>query len=103
MKQITIIGNLGANAVLRQTSDGKQLMTFSVAVNTPNNETLWFNCIGNYREKLFPYLVKGANVCVIGDLNVAVYNGKIDLSVNVDKSELCGTKPTTTDNEEQAS
>ena len=93
MKCITIIGNLGANAVRRMTSDGKELMTFNIAVNQPNADPLWFNCVGNMREKLFPYLVKGQCVCVIGDLSAGVYNGKIDLSVNVDKCELCGAKP----------
>lgn len=93
MKCITIIGNLGANAVRRMTSEGKELMTFNIAVNQPNADPLWFNCVGNMREKLFPYLVKGQCVCVIGDLAAGVYNNRIDLSVNVDKCELCGAKP----------
>ena len=93
MKTITIIGNLGANAVRRMTSEGKELMTFNVAVNQSNGEPVWFNCVGNMREKLLPFLVKGQCVCVIGDLQATTYNGKIDLSVNVDKCELCGAKP----------
>ena len=96
MKEITVIGNMGSNAVLRQTSDGKNIMTFSVAVNQMNGEVLWFNCVSNYRERLFAYLLKGTSVCVIGDLGVSLYNGKIDLQVNVDKMELCGTKSDTT-------
>lgn len=92
MKQVTIIGNLGSNAVLRTTSEGKNLMTFSIAVSQKGTDPLWFNCVCNYREKVFPYLVKGTNVCAMGDLQVSLYNGKIDLSVNVDKIELCGTK-----------
>ena len=92
MKEITIIGNLGSNAVLRQTSDGRSLMTFSVAVNHGQNETTWFNCIGNYREKVFPYLQKGVQVCVIGDFSASIWQGKIDITINVDKMELCGTK-----------
>lgn len=93
MKSISIIGNLGANAVRRMTSDGKELMSFNVAVNQSNGEPVWFNCIGNMREKLLPYLVKGQCVCVIGDISAGVYNGKIDLTVNIDKCELCGAKP----------
>lgn len=93
MKQITIIGNLGANAVLRTTSDGKQLMSFNVAVNQPNADPCWFNCIGNYREKLFPFLVKGQCVCVTGDLRAGVYQNSIDLSVSIDRVELCGSAP----------
>lgn len=93
MKCITIIGNLGSNAVRRMTSDGRELMSFNVAVNQGENSALWFNCVGNLREKVFPYLVKGQCVCVIGDLKPGLYNGDLDLSVNIDKIELCGAKP----------
>ena len=95
MKQVTIIGNLGANAVMRTASDGKQLMSFNVAVNSGSNTTTWFNCIGNMRDKLIQYLVKGQCVLVQGDLNARVYNGSIDLSISVDKIELCGKAPET--------
>lgn len=93
MKQVTIIGNIGANAVLRTTSEGRQLMSFNVAVNQTEGSTLWFNCIGAMREKLFPYLVKGQCVCVMGDLQARIYKQDIDLSVNIDKCELCGKAP----------
>lgn len=93
MKQITIIGNIGANAVIRTTADGRQLMSFNVAVNQGKGDPIWFNCIGNNREKLFPYLVKGQCVCVVGDLSADVYQGRIDLTVNIDRCELCGKAP----------
>lgn len=95
MKQLTIIGNLGSNAVRRTASDGKELMTFNVAVNAGQNQTVWFNCIGNFRDKLFEYLVKGQCVCVMGDLSARVYNGNLDLGVNIDRVELCGRAPET--------
>lgn len=93
MKSICIIGNLGANAVRRMTSDGRELMSFNVAVNQGEDSTIWFNCVGNLREKVFPYLVKGQCVCVIGDLRPGIYNNSLDLSVNIDKIELCGARP----------
>ena len=93
MKQLTIIGNLGANAVQRTTADGKQLMSFNVAVNASNDQPLWFNCVGNYREKVFPHLLKGQCVCVTGDLRPGMYNNQIDLTVSIDRIELCGAKP----------
>ena len=93
MKQITIIGNLGANAIMRTASDGRQLMSFNVAVNKANGEPIWFNCIGTMREKLFPYLLKGQCVCVMGDLDARIYQNNIDLSVSIDKTELCGKAP----------
>lgn len=93
MKQITIIGNLGANAVQRTTADGKSLMSFNVAVNAANDQALWFNCVGNFREKVFPYLLKGQCVCVTGDLRPGMYNNQIDLTVSIDRIELCGKGP----------
>ena len=93
MKQITIIGNLGANAVRRMTSDGKELLSFNVAVNAGQDKVIWFSCVGNMREKLIDYLVKGQCVCVTGDLRPGVYNGLLDLSVSIDKIELCGSAP----------
>ena len=93
MKEITIIGNIGANAVRRMTSDGRELMSFNVAVNRGDDDPIWFNCIGNMREKLLPYLVKGQCVCVVGDLLARTYKGELDLSVSIDKCELCGARP----------
>lgn len=93
MKCITIIGNIGAQAVLRTTADGRQLMTFNVAVNQNNAEPIWFNCVSNMRDKLFPYLIKGQCVSVVGDLQVSIYNNRPDLTVNVDRIELCGKAP----------
>lgn len=93
MKTIMICGNLGANAVRRTASDGRELMTFSVAVSAGNDSTMWFNCIGSFREKLFPYLVKGQNVAVVGDLSVSLYKDRIDLTVDVNRIELSGRAP----------
>lgn len=93
MKQITIIGNLGANAVRRMTTNGRELMSFNVAVNQPNADPIWFNCIGSLRENLLQYLVKGQCVCVTGDLSGRVYNGQLDLGVSIDRVELCGSAP----------
>lgn len=93
MKQLTIIGNLGANAVQRTTTDGKQIMSFNVAVNDGKDSTIWINCVGNNREKVFPYLLKGQCVCVTGDLRAGIYNNNIDLTISIDRIELCGAKP----------
>ena len=102
MKQITIIGNLGANAVRRTASDGRELMTFSVAVSA-GQSTTWFNAVGAFREKVFPYLVKGQCICAIGDLSAAIFKDRIDLTVNIDRVELCGKAPETTPKEEPSS
>lgn len=93
MKEISIIGNLGANAVRRTASDGRELMTFNVAVNVKNQQPIWFNCIGTFREKLFPFLIRGQAVCVVGDLSASVYQNSPDLQISIDKIELVGAAP----------
>ena len=96
MKCISIIGNIGANAVRRTTSDGRELMSFNVAVNQ-GETAIWFNCVGVLRERVFPFLVKGQCVCVIGDLQAKIYKNDLDLSVSIDKIELCGARPKETE------
>lgn len=103
MKCITIIGNLGANAVRRMTSEGKELMSFNVAVNQQNGDAVWFNCFGNLREKLLPFLVKGQTVCVMGDLKAGLFNNQIDLSISIDRVELCGKAPESSQSAENGS
>ena len=93
MKSITIIGNIGANAIVRTASDGRQLMSFSVAVSRKDKPTTWFGVVSPLRENLIGYLVKGQCVCVIGDLDAKVYKDTPDLTVNADRIELCGSAP----------
>lgn len=85
-----LLGNIGNPAQLRVTADGKQLVTFSIAVNNRDKSTTWFSIVGRASEQLLPYLSKGRQVFVMGDLDVKLYNGNIDLSVFADRIELCG-------------
>ena len=102
MKSITIIGNLGANAIRRTTSTGREIMTFNVAVSTTKDEApIWFNCVGTLRENLLPYLLKGQCVCVVGELTARTYKGEIDLSISIDRCELCGKAPQQETQQEQ--
>ena len=93
MKQITIIGNIGSQAIRRTTSDGRELMSFSVAVSRTDSDATWFNCVGLLRNNLIDYLVKGQGICVVGDLSASVYQNRPDLTVNIDRIELIGRRP----------
>lgn len=93
MKTISIVGNLGANAVRRMTSDGRELMSFNVAVSTGKDGALWFNCVGTFREKVFGFLIKGQCVAVAGDFSADIFNGRMNLDVSIDRLELCGRAP----------
>ena len=90
MKSILLIGNIGNPAQIRVTSDGKRLVSFSVATTNRDKSTTWFSIVGRCSETLLPYLSKGRQVFVQGDLDVSLYKGNIDLSVFADRIELCG-------------
>lgn len=89
MTQLTIIGNLGSDAQTRTLANGKQLMTFNVAVSTKNS-TVWYSVASNLIEGVLPYLTKGRQVYVQGRPEFKVYNGTPDISVYADHIELVG-------------
>lgn len=79
---VGLSGNLGADAQITQTPNGKTKATFNIANNreyTQNGEkqrqTSWFRCVwvGNGAEALQNYLVKGKNVFVQGRLESREY------------------------------
>lgn len=107
MELFLVIGNLGADAQLI-TENGKEFVKFNVAETrkwktedgAEREETLWNSCIMNGRQdKLMPYLIKGAKVCVIGRGSTRVYSSPkqrcmvAGLNISVDKLELIGATP----------
>lgn len=90
MKQLIIIGNIGADAVCRTCADGTQLLTFNVAVSNRDSAE-WFGVAYRYHEKLLPYLVKGQSVFVQGAPRFGVYNNRPDITINADRIELIGS------------
>lgn len=69
---ITISGNVGKDAVLRVTPNGKHIATFSLPAKSgfgDNEKTSWLNCkmFGAMAEKLSVAIVKGAKVTVTGE------------------------------------
>ena len=96
MLQVQIIGNLGADAEVKEIN-GKQYSAFRVAA-TSRNETTWVSILYSYRENLHKYLIKGQQVFVQGEGRVKLYTSKnsektsLDFSVLADKLQLCGSK-----------
>lgn len=95
MKSVLIIGNLGHNAETVTMNDGTQKMRFSVAVNGRGDKMTWFGVLARMQEKLLPYLTKGRQVFVQGELSADLYNNQISLNVYADRIELCGGKDST--------
>lgn len=69
---ITVSGNVGKDAVLRVTPNGKHICSFSLPAKSgfgDNEKTSWLNCkmFGAMAEKLSTAIVKGAKVTVTGE------------------------------------
>ena len=92
MQMITIAGNIGKDAETRQTNSGS-VTSFSVGVSAGREApTTWYRCSlwGTRGEKLAGYLTKGSKVTVAGMLTAGLYEGKLDMKVNVSEVALQG-------------
>ena len=96
-------GNLGQDAEVKNLPSGTTLCTFSVAVKTGYGDkakTIWPRCtiFGKRAEGGLPqYLVKGAQVCISGELSLDEWQDQQgikqkSLSVNVREIDLIGGK-----------
>ena len=77
--QVNLIGRLGKDAEVKTSSNGKQYVSFTVALNEVNNgteETTWFDVKGFDDQfiKIAQYLTKGKLVHVNGSEQVRLYN-----------------------------
>jgi single-strand DNA-binding protein len=98
MKNISIAGTTGKDAVMRRTQSGEPVLGWSVAVDDgygENKTTLWFDCSlwGKRGDSLVQYLKKGTKVAVSGELSTRIHEGKTYLMVSVQNVTLMGSKP----------
>lgn len=86
MIKLTIIGNLGADAELKN-QDGRSYVSFRVAHSerrqqadgTTKETTLWVSCtINGDGGRLLGWLKKGTKVFIQGDADVRLYNSSKD-------------------------
>ncbi|MCL8210205.1 single-stranded DNA-binding protein [Spiroplasma attinicola] len=70
MNQVTLVGRITRNLVLRETNSGKNYVFFTVAVNDLNNQANFINCIAWNRvaENMTKFVGKGSLVAVVGRL-----------------------------------
>ena len=106
MFKVEVIGNLGADAVVKS-ENGRDWVQFNVAHTdkwkeengTVHEQTQWISCFINGRDtKALPYLVKGKQVFVRGDARLRTYSSEqqrgvvAGISINVREFELIGGK-----------
>jgi single stranded DNA-binding protein len=72
LNSITVLGRLAAAPEKKQSQNGKEYYTFSVASNSKKNgeeKTTWYrSTIFNFNDKFMHYLKPGSSVVVIGTL-----------------------------------
>ncbi|MDO4795547.1 MAG: single-stranded DNA-binding protein [Brachymonas sp.] len=101
MNNITITGNLGRDIEIRHLSDGTPIGSFSVADSQGKDKpAIWWNCglYGKRCESLAPYLQKGQQVTVIGNVTEREWTDKSgqqrkSVDVRVIDIALQGGKP----------
>lgn len=80
MNKLTIIGNLTRDVELRTASNGKNVASFTVAVNrrSKTTETADYFRVSAWNglaETCHKYLAKGRKVCVVGAVSCRTYTG----------------------------
>ena len=104
MNTITIAGRIGREPELRHTSQGDAVLSFSVADDQGKGKPAqWWRAAlwGKRAEALQPYLRKGDNVTVVGQVSQREYTNRdgqlrLSLDVRVQDIALQGGKPTGT-------
>ncbi len=98
MLTMTIAGNVGKDAVLRNTQGGDPVLGFSIAVdngkdkNGNKRDSTWVQCSiwGKRADSLSSHIVKGTKLVVSGRPNVDVYEGKGRLTLSVQDLTFMG-------------
>lgn len=102
--KLTVIGNIGADAVQRETN-GRKYTTFNVAVSskfknqdgTETERTTWISCARDGQSPIDQWLKKGRQVYVEGTPSVSMYTDSqghpsCNLKLSVHRIELLGGK-----------
>ena len=83
MNKLTIIGNLTKDPEMRTTTSGKNVCTFTLAVNRrkkaegqPEADFFRVSAWGDMGDNCQKYLTKGKKVCVVGSVSVHVYTNQ---------------------------
>lgn len=95
MEFITLKGRLTREAERRATTSGATVVKFSLAINKGKDKPpRFYSCSiwGSRGEKLFPYLTKGKEVLVNGDIEYfTTTDGKEYSEVKVASFDFCGS------------
>lgn len=90
------VGRLGKDATHRQTQNGTDICSFSLAADVgfgDNKQTVWLDVskFGKGAEGLSRILRKGSQVAVVGELSTREYEGKTYLQLKADDVSIMST------------
>ena len=96
MQRLIIIGNLTVDPEIRSTQTGKNVCTFTIAVNRkkvsePQTDFFRINAWNGLADTCARFLNKGKKVAVVGELQARTYEdkqGKTRLSLDVSADEV---------------
>jgi single-strand DNA-binding protein len=111
MLTMTIAGNVGKDAVLRNTQGGDPVLGFSIAIdggkdkNGQKRDSIWVQCNvwGKRAESLSSHITKGTKLVVSGRPGVDVYEGKGRLTLSVQDLTFMGGAKERSEQEQQTS
>lgn len=111
MLTMTIAGNVGKDAVLRNTQGGDPVLGFSIAIdggkdkNGNKRDSIWVQCNvwGKRAESLNSHITKGTKLVVSGRPGVDVYEGKGRLTLSVQDLTFMGGAKERSEQEPQSS
>jgi single-strand DNA-binding protein len=101
MNSINLIGNICQNVELRQTTNGKSVVSFNLAVSRPfakdTTDFIPLVIYGQPAEYISRYANKGTKIAVSGTLTTRNYedkngNKRTAFEVKVDNAEICESK-----------
>lgn len=102
MNCLNATGRIGRDCEIRHTSGGDAIATFALAIDSGYGEkkiTTWLNCsmFGKRGEAVAPYIKKGGQVAVSGELTNREYtdkdgNKRFSLDLRVNDLTLIGNK-----------
>jgi len=75
MNLFSATGNVGKDPEIRQTQNGNQVASFSLASKAGKDHTNWFRCVafGKTAEFVSQYVKKGTGLHVIGEVKLDSY------------------------------
>lgn len=110
MNNLCATGRLAKDCESRFTAKGDAITAFSLAIDSgygENKVTTWLNCsmFGKRGESVAPYLKKGGQVAVSGELTNREYtdkdgNKRFSLDLRINDLTLLGGKPDNTEKRE---